>query len=66
MTQESAHTQAIFNSSLLDASGQPNLVIGSPSHNELTWTLKNNQELDLVVTPFGNGKVDKNQFHFVF
>ena len=66
MTQESAHTQAIFNSSLLDASGQPNLVIGSVSRNELTWTLKNNQELDLVVTPFGSGKVDQNQFHFVF
>lgn len=65
MTQE-AQPQAVFNSNLLDASGQPNLIKNSSQCQELIWTLVNNQNLELVVTPFESGKVDQNQYHFVF
>jgi hypothetical protein len=58
--------ESIFGSTLLDASGQPNLVIDSSQNHDLIWTLVNNQDQELVVTPFDSGKVDQNQYHFVF
>src|SRR5262245_27199108 len=66
MAQETSPIQpmSIFGSTLLDASGQPNLIIESSK--SLIWTLANNQDKELVVTPFGSGKVDQNQYHFKF
>jgi hypothetical protein len=58
---------AIFKSYLADTSGQPNLIIGSPRQHNLIWTLVNNdpEQKDLVITPFGNGKVGADQYHFM-
>lgn len=66
MDQDAALPLVIFNSSLLDPSGQPNLVMGSSQCHLLIWTLLNNQSQDLVVTPFQSGTVDQNQYHFGF
>jgi hypothetical protein len=54
---------ASFASSLLNTSGNPDLVVG----NQLTWTLVNNDaSKDLVITPFGSGKAGPGQYHFMF
>jgi hypothetical protein len=61
--------QAVFQSTLLDASGQPNLIIDSTQPQELIWTLVNNATgsgQDLVVTPFTSGSVGPDQYHFLF
>jgi hypothetical protein len=57
---------SIFGSTLLDQSGQPNLIIDSSQSHNLIWTLTNNQNQELVVTPFDSGKVGQNQYHFKF
>lgn len=60
---------AVFQTTLLDPSGQPNLVFGSSQPNQLNWTLTNNAPgpaQDLVITPFTSGPVSPNQFHFSF
>jgi hypothetical protein len=55
-----------FGSTLQDETGQRNLTIDSSRNHELIWTLANNQDTNLVIQPFGNTKVDQNQFHFKF
>src|ERR1044072_1823793 len=57
---------SVFDSDLTDESGQPNLVINSAKGQKLIWTLKNNQDKELVVTRFDSGKVDSTQYHFKF
>ncbi|HEY0038634.1 MAG TPA: hypothetical protein VGB66_18185 [Longimicrobium sp.] len=59
---------AVFNTTLLDAQGQPNLVFGGSGTSQLTWTLVNNAGAgeDLVVTPFASGGVSASQYHFAF
>lgn len=66
MREETPQLKTAFNSTLLDASGQRNLIMGSSESNKLIWTLINNQNSALVVTPFGSGRVDQTQYHFVF
>jgi hypothetical protein len=61
--------EAVFQSTLLDASGQPNLIIDSTQPQELIWTLVNNATdsgQDLVVKPFTSGSVGPDQYHFQF
>lgn len=58
--------ESIFASTLLDASGQPNLYVKSSQNHNLVWRLVNNQNQELVVTPFDSSKVDENQYHFRF
>lgn len=61
------NTESVFGTTLLDASGQPNLIIDSSQSHNLIWTLVNNQQKgDLVVTPFDTGKVGQDQYHFRF
>jgi hypothetical protein len=57
-----------YATTLLGASGQPNLVIGSCQPEQLIWTLANNQSNmgDLVVTPFQSGPVRQDHYHFRF
>src|SRR6476620_714139 len=60
---------SIFGTKLLDVSGQPNLVIGSPECHQLIWTLANNTQHagdDLVITPFQTRDVGPDQYHFYF
>ena len=61
--------QAIFTTSLLDTTGQPNVVIDSPECHQLIWNLVNNAtkaEDALLVTPFNSGSVGPNQKNFFF
>jgi Fe2+ transport system protein FeoA len=61
--------EAVFNSTLLDTAGQPNLVFGSSQSNQLNWTLTNNSTKagnDLVVTPFTSGVAKQRPYHFSF
>jgi Chaperone of endosialidase len=69
MAEQTSRTDhgAVFRSSLLDASGQPDLII--PDSHALIWTLVNNATgsgQDLVVKPFISGKVGPEQYHFMF
>ncbi len=60
---------AVFGTTLLDPSGQPDLIFGSSQPNQLTWTLTNNATgsgQDLVITPFMSGPVSPTQYHFSF
>jgi microcystin-dependent protein len=58
-------TRSVFQSSLRDGSGQPNIIINSAQSNELIWALANpGTGQDLVVTPFGSGPVGPGQYHF--
>lgn len=54
-----------FNSQLLDASGQPNLIKNSSQLEQVFWTLLNNQKSALEIAPLGV-KVDKDHYNFVF
>ncbi len=58
----------IFSATLLDPSGQPNVVIDDPEPHQLIWHLANNieGEGDLEITPFESGSVGPNQNHFAF
>ena len=61
--------RAVFQSTLLDPAGQPNLYFGGPKPNQLNWRLTNNATKpgqDLVVTPFTSGRVGPTQYHFSF
>jgi len=58
--------EAIFGTTLLDASGQPFIVVDIQ---KLIWTLVNTFSDDpskLVISPFANGPVGKDQYNFVF
>jgi hypothetical protein len=60
---------AVFQTTLLDPSGLPNLVFGSSQPNQLNWRLKNNATSpgqDLVITPFKSGQTSPTQYHFSF
>ena len=54
-----------FNSGLVDASGQPNLIKNSSQLEEVFWKLLNNQKANLVITRLG-AKVDESHYNFVF
>jgi hypothetical protein len=71
MAEQTSRTDlgAVFRSSLLDASGQPDLIIDGADSHALIWTLVNNATgsgQDLVVKPFISGKVGPEQYHFMF
>lgn len=59
--------EAVFSSMLLDANGQPEILIDSSDPASLFWTLNNNSsDQSLVITPFGSGSVGPKQYHFMF
>jgi len=60
---------AVFQTTLLDPSGRPDLIVGDTRPNRLVWTLANNVAgpgNDLVVEPFPSGPVGPTQYHFKF
>lgn len=63
-----ANVGVVFSATLLDPSGQPNVVIDDPEPHQLIWHLVNNieGEGDLEITPFESGSVGPNQNHFAF
>ena len=65
-SEKPINVDSVFDSDLTDESGQPNLIINSSKGHKLIWTLKNNQDKDLVVTPFDSSRVDPTQYHFKF
>jgi len=65
MSKDIPPLKAAFNSQLVDASGQPNLVKNSSQLDEVFWILLNNQTAELVVKPLG-ANVDENHYNFLF
>src|ERR1041385_9044893 len=55
---------SIFDSTLLDrVSGQPVLITGDSGNQDLLFTLLNNQEQVIQLTPFTSGRADQNHYH---
>ena len=65
MEPETSDFLTAFNSSLLDASGQQNLIMGSSESNELIWKYQNQKPRPRGDTLVSGG-VNQNQYHFVF
>lgn len=65
MPDNPPNLKSAFNSQLVDASGQPNLIKNSSQLEQAFWNLLNNQTAALEITPL-KVKVDENNYNFAF